>query len=429
MVPAASRRLKQRDTHSDGEDMATAVANVHARPALGARSHASTSTLASAAVLKTQSDARLCRLTSDGYEAAYEALVRRYRGPMHRYARRFLTDAFAEDVVQHAFMDLWATLSAGEQIHNVRAWLFRVVRNASLNTIRRAGYRHDELQEAPAFDSPEHAFERSAELRDALNGLASLPAQQREAIVRSAVDGDSRSEIGTAMGLSDGAVGQLLYRARSTLRCAMSAIVPLPVLAWLARARGYDPSPAARLLQITATGTNSGTASILLRGGATLAALAATAAPVVALRSQQHQSAVAVPAAVPVSADTLVAGAAEPMAPFPHRLAAPAPPEASHPPLPAPSPRVLPGPEASASEPAAPEGGAAEAEAAPAADTPPSAEATPPAEAAATPEAPAAEPAPPVEPEAAPAEPAPPLEPEAAPAEATPPPASEAPPE
>jgi RNA polymerase sigma factor (sigma-70 family) len=235
----------------------------------------------SAALLRTQSDARLTRLAAGGYEGAFEALVQRYRGPLQGYCRRYLRPAAAEDVVQQAFLDLWARLAAGEEIREVRPWLYRVVHNAALNTIRRGDYRSEQLPDIlAAADSPELAFERTAELREALAGVAALPEQQRRAIVYNAVDGHSRAEIALALGTSDGAVGQLLHRARATLRSAAGVLVPWPLIAWAAGRRGVS-STASRLLGTA--GAGGAPAGVLLKGGATLAVIAAaTAAPFVA---------------------------------------------------------------------------------------------------------------------------------------------------
>jgi RNA polymerase sigma factor (sigma-70 family) len=234
----------------------------------------------SAALLRSQSDARLTRLAAAGYEGAFEAIVQRYRVPLQGYCRRYLRPAAAEDVVQQAFFELWARLAAGQQIREVRPWLYRVVHNGALNTIRRGDYRAEQLPEISATaDSPEVAFERTAELREALAGMAALPEQQREAIVSNALDGRSRSQIALAMGTSDGAVGQLLHRARVTLRSAMSALVPWPLVAWAAARRAGGPT-AARVL--STAGAGGAPAGLLLKGGATLAVIAAaTAAPLV----------------------------------------------------------------------------------------------------------------------------------------------------
>ena len=50
--------------------------------------------------------------------------------------------------------------------------------------------------------------------------MRSLPDSQREVIVRHAFAGDSHEEIATDLGMSAGAIRQLAYRARGTLRAA-----------------------------------------------------------------------------------------------------------------------------------------------------------------------------------------------------------------
>jgi RNA polymerase sigma factor (sigma-70 family) len=233
-----------------------------------------------ATLLRTQSDARLTRLAAGGYEGAFEELVRRYRGPLQGYARRFVRPASAEDVVQQALIDLWARLAAGEQIREVRPWLYRVVHNAALNTIRRSDYRSEQLPEIVASDSPHAAFERSVAVREALAGVAALPEQQRAAMVHNAVNGHSRGQIAGFMGVSEGAVGQMLHRARVSVRAAMSAVVPWPLVAWATGIRRGGGSTTARVLGTA--GAGGGPAGLLVKGGATLAVIAAaTATPFV----------------------------------------------------------------------------------------------------------------------------------------------------
>jgi len=60
----------------------------------------------------------------------YEA----YGTELMLYARQWNPDQQAEDIVQDAFIKL---LKQGRCPENVRAWLFRVVRNASISIVRR----------------------------------------------------------------------------------------------------------------------------------------------------------------------------------------------------------------------------------------------------------------------------------------------------
>jgi RNA polymerase sigma factor (sigma-70 family) len=227
-------------------------------------------------MLRTQPDARLTRLVAGGYEGPFEELMRRYRGPLQAYGRRFVQAAAAEDIVQQAFLDLWARLAAGVQIRDVRPWLYRVVHNAALNTIRRGDYRSAQLPEIVHSESPDVAFERNAAVREALAGVAALPGPQREALVMGAVNGHSRAQIAAFMGVSDGAVGQMLHRARVSVRAAMSVVLPWPLFSWVAGVRRGRSSGGARLLGLT--GAGGAPASLLVKTGATVAVIAAAAA-------------------------------------------------------------------------------------------------------------------------------------------------------
>ena len=70
-------------------------------------------------------------------------------------------------------------------------------------------------------DEPEDVFARRETLRPR-GRRRSAPCRdsQREVIVRHAFAGDSHEEIATDLGMSAGAIRQLAYRARGTLRAA-----------------------------------------------------------------------------------------------------------------------------------------------------------------------------------------------------------------
>src|SRR5919204_157257 len=93
----------------------------------------------------TQPDARLAALAGDGHERAFEAIVDRYRRPLHRYCRRVVPESRAEDAVQQTFLNAWSTLAAGTEVEDLRAWLYRIARNAALDAARTARPHHDEL--------------------------------------------------------------------------------------------------------------------------------------------------------------------------------------------------------------------------------------------------------------------------------------------
>src|SRR3954447_25211467 len=187
----------------------------------------------SSVLLRTQSDERLVSLARGRSKRAFEAIVERYRGPLLRAARRYLPEARAEDALQQAFISAWSALQRGDDVRDLRAWLYRVVHNCALNQLRASGYDYAELQESLSVaDAPMEELERRAVVRQTLTGLAALPERQREALLRIAGEGRSQEECAREPGVREGAVHQLVHRPRLTLRAAATAVVPLPLAQW-----------------------------------------------------------------------------------------------------------------------------------------------------------------------------------------------------
>jgi RNA polymerase sigma factor (sigma-70 family) len=229
--------------------------------------------LLSSTLLRTQSDARLLALASRGYERAFEAIVERYRRPLYRWCRRFLPEARAEDAVQTAFLKAWSSLRGGTEVRDLKPWLYRIARNAALDNARKAGYDYVELTDALRLaPAPETALERRRVMRETLTGVAGLPANQRAALLRTAA-GHSRAEIARELDLSEGAVRQLVHRARTTLRAAVTALTPLPLVSWAAAMGAEAGTPAAqRIAELAAGAGSAGIASAAVKTGTVVVA-------------------------------------------------------------------------------------------------------------------------------------------------------------
>jgi RNA polymerase sigma factor (sigma-70 family) len=261
-------------------------------------------------LLRTQTDERLTTLAREGSEPAFTALVERYRGLVLRACRRVLPEARAEDASQQAFVSAWKALSRGDDVHDVRAWLLRIARNTALNALRTPGYEYDELAESlQGGSAPPAELERRDVVRQTLAGLAALPENQREALLRSAVQGAAHADIARDLGISEGATRQLVLRARASLRAAASGITPLPLLNWAASGSGGGE---------LAAGASAGGASVLLAKAGAVAVIAggAVAAPAV-VHSLRHHAPPAAQAAerVPVRSGDRATSAPTPAAP------------------------------------------------------------------------------------------------------------------
>jgi RNA polymerase sigma factor (sigma-70 family) len=251
-------------------------------------------------LLQTQSDARLVELARGGHERAFEALLQRYRKPLLSYCRRLLLpEARAEDALQQGLLQAWLALRDGSDVRDAKAWLYRIVHNAAISALRRSGYDYVELNESLHGDcAPESDIDRRIAVREALAGLAALPETQREALLRTAVQGHSHEQVAAAMGLSDGAVRGLIYRARATLRTAATAFTPPQIALWAAQA-GESGSVHAQIAEIAGGGGSAGMLGLLFKGGAVVvsAGALATGAAIVEHKGGSTSNAQAAPAA------------------------------------------------------------------------------------------------------------------------------------
>jgi RNA polymerase sigma factor (sigma-70 family) len=239
------------------------------------------------AALRLQSDDELGSLVRDGYEQAFDAVVERHRAALLRYATTLVGPDRAEDVVQQAFEKALNHLRHDERELALRAWLYRVCHNLSINVLQRKGADYEQLDENyDGVPQPPDVFERGQNLRSVFKQVRGLPDRQRSALMLSAVGDMSYEQIANDMHVTPPVVRQLLYRARSTLRDALGAVVPAPVIRlWLSGA-SPDHSQIAELV----AGGGAG-AGVVKAGAAVLAAsVVATGAGVTASHRQQSQA-------------------------------------------------------------------------------------------------------------------------------------------
>lgn len=221
--------------------------------------------------LAAQSDERLLRLAREGHDPAFEEIVRRYRGPLVAFAAAIVASDRAEDVVQAALTKAHRALLSDAREIALRPWLFAIVRNGALNAIRDEP-RTDELDpfeprlgSAPA---PSQIAEQRDDLERLVVAICALPTAQRQALVKRELEGIGHGEIAAQLGTSATAVRGLIFRARTSLRDAVGAAVPYPVLRFL-------------LTEAPAAGLAGGGAALL--GGTGAKAITAVTAAVMAL--------------------------------------------------------------------------------------------------------------------------------------------------
>ncbi len=250
----------------------------------------------SRSLLAKQSDGRLLELLAEGHGRAFETIVLRYRAELLSYCERLgLSDARAEDALQHALLKAWLALQAGSEVRELRAWLYRIVHNTAVNVVRRSSEERALDLDAALIEAvaaaPDAELERASAAREALAHVAALPQMQRHAILLSALEGRTHEQVASALGISDVAVRGLIYRARVTLRAAAAAFAPAPLIAWCTQAASRLGARAGTA-QLTLGGGPPGAGGVLLKGTALVATAALAAGAVLGpLRGHRAQSA------------------------------------------------------------------------------------------------------------------------------------------
>ena len=159
------------------------------------------------------------------------ATVRRERGRLLAYIRRFIADAAeAEDIVQESLYELVLAYRMMQPVEQAGAWLARVARNRIIDRFRRRSGRPRAVEapgneEVPggsladllpaAAGGPEAEVMRDILLTEVEAALAELPGEQREVFIAHELDGVSFRELAQRSGVS---VNTLLSRKRYAVR-------------------------------------------------------------------------------------------------------------------------------------------------------------------------------------------------------------------
>ena len=183
----------------------------------------------------------------------------------------------AEDAVQATYLNACRSLLSGFEPEVAQAWLFKVAHNVCL-TKQRSTWRRRRIESPGDIQEIEELIASPHNHEDELFGiddaLAALPEQQRRAILLREWQGLSYREVAAEMGVTQGAVETLIFRARRGLAAALEAPeAPKPKRARLAHA--FDGG-AALLASVKASlsGSLSGSVAASLAVAASATAIA-----------------------------------------------------------------------------------------------------------------------------------------------------------
>jgi RNA polymerase sigma-70 factor, ECF subfamily len=156
-------------------------------------------------------------------DSLYAAALRMTRNP-----------ADAEDLIQETMLRAYRAFERFEEGTNIRAWLFRIMTNAYINTYRKRQREpikvpQDDVEEFDLYQelknhdpqfaiTPETIVLDSLFEADILTAIEELPEQFRLAVVLSDVEGFTYAEMAEIMGVPMGTVMSRLHRGRKALQ-------------------------------------------------------------------------------------------------------------------------------------------------------------------------------------------------------------------
>lgn len=165
----------------------------------------------------------------------YAVIYRQYAPMLIRFARKFVSDFFAEDLVQDVFLKLWDKqffLLGEEELKRI---LYTSVRNACIDYLRRSVTEQAvvdcqavqlKLDELDFFESSEELFMRNDILAFLMKKIDELPPKNREIFRLSYLEGLKAAEVAEQLGLSVRTVQNQLYRSLLYLRKHCSHLFP-----------------------------------------------------------------------------------------------------------------------------------------------------------------------------------------------------------
>jgi RNA polymerase sigma-70 factor (ECF subfamily) len=142
---------------------------------------------------------------------------------LRRYALALTGSGWeAEDLVQETLARAIAAAASFRKDGNLRGWLFSIMHNAFVSSVRAKRVVESELNDdLPEVGQPATQLER-LEVRDVLSALARLPEGQRAALVLIALEDFSYREAARVLGVPLGTLMSRLARGRETLRRVMT---------------------------------------------------------------------------------------------------------------------------------------------------------------------------------------------------------------
>jgi RNA polymerase sigma-70 factor (ECF subfamily) len=192
-------------------------------------------------MVKDLADVDLMMKVKKGDRAAFSVLVGRYRKPLVNFIYRFtMNPGEAEDLAQEVFLRVYQSASRYEPKASFSTWIYRIATNVTLNHLRDHKPHLQSSLDAVAdngteassqWPDPHPLIEEQLIRRERVDqiqkAIAVLPEKQRLAVILTKYQDLSLREAANILNCSEMAVKSLLFRAYTTLREQLVAVMAL----------------------------------------------------------------------------------------------------------------------------------------------------------------------------------------------------------
>jgi len=161
--------------------------------------------------------------TIDRYRKVYQE----YAPQMLRFAEKFVSHFYVEDIVHDVFLRLWDRQVFLLPDNELRRVLYVAIKNACIDQLRKLSQEQEyidkrvlqlKLDELDYFEASDELFMQKDLLRILMQQVEELPERSREIFKLSYLEGLKAAEIAERLNLSTRTVENQLYRALVFLR-------------------------------------------------------------------------------------------------------------------------------------------------------------------------------------------------------------------
>ena len=166
------------------------------------------------------------------HQSSFEELYKLYSKQVYNLCVSYVNNAEdAEDITQETFISIFQKLDQFQETSSSKTWIYRVTINKCLDFLksRKAQKRfgiftslfHQETNkpvfEVADFNHPGVRMENKEEMAILFNVIASLPDQQKTAIILTRIEEHPQKEVAEMMNISVKSVESLLQRAKNNI--------------------------------------------------------------------------------------------------------------------------------------------------------------------------------------------------------------------